>query len=123
MPPVVRIFHNPSCSKSRAALDLLQGRGFAVDVVNYLTSPPTALELAALLTKLALPPTALVRFQDSLAASLGIAATDHRHDDEWLDLLAAHPSLLERPIVEANGRAVIGRPIDNVEALIASAVR
>jgi arsenate reductase len=113
-----RILHNPRCSKSRATLQLLTERGVDVEVVDYQATPPTVAELRSLLAKLQLPARELVRFGEPLATELGLAAGDARSDEQWLHLLAAHPRLLERPIVVVGERAVLGRPPENVLALL-----
>lgn len=110
-----KIYHNPRCSKSRAALALLTDRGVDLDVVNYLETPPTKATLRDLLHKLGAPALSLVRtdepeFRPHAGRSLS--------DDEVLDLLAAHPRLLQRPIVELGARARIGRPPERVLELL-----
>ena len=108
-----RIYHNPRCSKSRAALALLEARGVDVEIVDYLNAPPSRATLAALLDKLRVPPLDLVRGDDREIAKRAAAAPD-----EILDLLAAHPRELQRPIVEVGRRAVIGRPPERVLELL-----
>lgn len=110
----MRLLHNPRCSKSREALALLNARGDAVEVIEYLKSPLSAPELGALFDALGVQPPAAMRFTDDLAKSLGLSATDARSRDEWIALLCAHPGLLERPIAIKHGRAVIGRPPQRV---------
>jgi arsenate reductase len=109
------IYHNPKCSKSRATLALLEQRGAAPKIVEYLKTPPTRRELEAVVTKLGIEPEQLVRkgedvFKQEYAGKQLTRA-------QWLDALVRHPILLERPIVVAGDRAVIGRPPENVEAL------
>jgi arsenate reductase len=111
------IYHNARCSKSRATLALLQGRNVDVKVINYLESPPAAEELSAVLERLGRTPVALIRFGEPVAGELGIKPSDVRADDEWIDIMAAHPILIERPIVVVGDRAAIGRPPENVLAL------
>ena len=106
-----RIYHNPRCSKSRATLALLQARGVEVEIIDYLTTPPSQSTLRQLLRKLGLPALELVRthepeFRAHSSKALG--------DDEIVALLAAEPKLIERPIVEIGGRARIGRPPEQV---------
>lgn len=108
----LRIYHNPRCSKSRAACTLIEGRGIPVQIVEYLETPPTRPELKALLSKLGMKPEDLVRrgeavFKEKYA---GRALTD----EEWLDALVADPILMERPIVVLGDRAVLGRPPEKV---------
>ena len=112
-----RLFHNPRCSKSRGALDLLRERGVAPEILPYLEQPPSVDELRALVRLLGLPARALLRTGEAEYAQLGL-------DDPTLDedaLLAAmhaHPRLIERPIFVHGGRAVIGRPPERVLELL-----
>lgn len=106
----IRLYHNPRCSKSRAALQLLREAGVEPEVVEYLKAPPTAAELDAICRKLGLQPQQLVRFKDDAARDLGLTPTDRRPRSEWLALLATHPVLIERPIAVKGGTARLGRP-------------
>ncbi|PKM16737.1 MAG: arsenate reductase (glutaredoxin) [Gammaproteobacteria bacterium HGW-Gammaproteobacteria-2] len=115
------IYHNPRCSKSRATLALLEHHGLTVKVIDYLANPPSVAHLRELVAKLNLPVTRIVRFGESLAKELGLAVDDARSATQWLELLHAHPALIERPIVVIGDRAVIGRPPENVLALLDSA--
>jgi arsenate reductase len=102
-----KIYHNPRCSKSRAALALLTERAVELTVVDYLESPPSKSELRELTRKLGTSALTLVRVDEpEFEAYAGRALSD----DEIFDLLVAHPRLLQRPIVEVEGRARIGRP-------------
>ncbi len=114
MPPSTTIFHNPRCTKSRQTLALLQARGVDPDVVLYLDSPPDAAALRDLLSKLDLPASALVRKKEH--RELGLDPTDD--DDELVRRMAAHPRIIERPIVVRGDRAVLGRPPENVLKLL-----
>lgn len=115
-PAVLRIFHNPRCSKSRAACALLQERGVRLEIVDYLETPPTRDELKALVARLGVTPEALVRRGESVFKEKYSGRT--LSDDDWLDALVADPILIERPIVVAGGRAVIGRPPEKVLELL-----
>ena len=110
-----RILHNPRCSKSRAVLALLTDRGIPVEVVEYLRTPPDAAELDRIARGLGLEPDALVRTGESRFAELAPGDLDRRG---WLELLAAHPVLLQRPIVEYRGRMALGRPPERVLPLL-----
>lgn len=112
------IYHNPRCSKSRQTLARIEESGQTPRVVAYLDTPPDAATLANLLKRLDRPATDLIRFKEALAKELGVSAKDARSDDEWIALLVEHPRLLERPIVDDGSRAVIGRPPENVDALL-----
>jgi arsenate reductase len=114
----MRILHNPRCSKSRQALQLLRDGGVEPEVVEYLKTPPTVAELDAICKALGREPQAIIRFGEDVAKELGLKATDVRPRAEWLRLLAAHPVLIERPIVIDGRRAVLGRPPEAVAALL-----
>lgn len=111
------IYHNPRCSKSRQALALLQEAGVEAEVVEYLKSTPSAADLDAVLTKLGLAPEAIVRTGEDRYAELGLKGKALSRA-EWLDVLAANPILIERPIVVAGDRAVVGRPPEKVKELL-----
>ncbi|MFA7330192.1 MAG: arsenate reductase (glutaredoxin) [Candidatus Delongbacteria bacterium] len=108
--PVVRLYHNPRCSKSRETLALLRGQGVEPELVLYLEQPPSVAELEALADALGLEPPDFMRIKEPLFAELGLSRGDTRSRREWLELLARHPSLLERPICLVDGRARLGRP-------------
>src|SRR5689334_15816447 len=111
------LFHNPACSKSRQALALLEGRGAAFDKVEYLKTPPDRAILTAIVAHLDTPPTSLVR-RDKRFAELGLSDADCASAAQVVDLLAAHPELMERPLVFDGRRAVIGRPPERVLELL-----
>jgi arsenate reductase len=110
-----KIYHNPRCSKSRAALALLRERNVDVEIVEYLERPPSRATLEQLLRKLGVPPLAIVRTDEPEFRALADRALG---DDELLDLLAEHPRLLQRPIVEVGTAARIGRPPEKVLELL-----
>lgn len=112
-----RLYHNPRCSKSRGALELLRERGIEPLVVPYLENPPSAAELRELLKMLALPARALLRTGEDEYAALGLA--DESLDESVLiDAMVTHPRLIERPVFVHRGRAVIGRPPERVLDLL-----
>lgn len=110
----VAMYHNPKCSKCRATLALLQEKGITPELIHYLETAPTAADLAEVLRKLGTGPKAIIRFSEEIAAELGISSTDERPDAEWLQIIAANPRLLERPIVINGDKAAIGRPPEQV---------
>lgn len=112
----VRLYHNPDCSKSRAALVWLQEKDLPVETVDYRTNPPERAEWQNLMAALDIhTPAAMMRTGDALFAELGLHETDPA--DKLLDALAAHPQLLQRPIAVYRNRAAIGRPTENLAAL------
>ena len=109
------IYHNPGCSKSRAALRLLQEHGIDPRIILYLETPPSPTELAGLLDKLALQPGALIRRSEPQLANLDV---DVLSQEELLQLMATYPILIERPIVIRGEHAIIGRPPERVLELL-----
>ncbi|WP_146568834.1 arsenate reductase (glutaredoxin) [Posidoniimonas corsicana] len=115
--PTTKIYHNPRCSKSRSALALLEERGAPFEVIRYLEDPPSAKELLQIARLLGIKPAELARKGEKLYKELGLA-DQQLTDKQWAAVLAEHPQLIERPIVVTGGRAAIGRPIENVEAIL-----
>ncbi|MEK6346448.1 MAG: arsenate reductase (glutaredoxin) [Burkholderia sp.] len=116
---MITIYHNPRCSKSRetlALLDTLNKTGEAVQVVEYLKTPPTVAELKALHKQLGRPLRELVRDNETPFKELGLGA-EGVSDATIYEAIAANPILLQRPIVVRDGKAAIGRPPESVAAL------
>lgn len=114
----VLVYHNPRCSKSRGALELLHARGVDADVVEYLQAPPDRAALERILDVVADPPAALVR-RDDRFRELGLDPDGYQHRDDVVALLLAHPELLQRPVIIRGERGVIARPSDRVLELLA----
>ena len=111
----VTIWHNPRCSKSRSTMSILTERGVAPEEYRYLDEQPARAEIERVLGMLgADDPMAIVRTGEDTWKELGIDPGDR---DAVLDALAAHPILIERPIVIRGDRAVVGRPPENVDRL------
>jgi arsenate reductase len=115
--PVPRLYHNSRCSKSRAALELLQARGIEPEVIHYLETPPDAGALRELLALLGLPARALLRTTEAEYAELQLDDPT-LPDETLLAVMALHPRLIERPIFVHRDRAVIGRPPERVLELL-----
>ncbi|MFN8543479.1 MAG: ArsC/Spx/MgsR family protein [Candidatus Binatia bacterium] len=113
----VTAYHNPACSKSRGALDILAARGVDVDVIEYLKTPPDRVMLARILSLLPSPPAALVR-KDARFKELGLDPADYVTREQVIALLDRHPELMERPVVIRGGRAVIARPSERVADIL-----
>lgn len=114
---MIRIYHNNRCSKSRGVLALLELHGKPFEVIHYLETPPTAAELQTLLTQLGITPRQLLRTGEDQYRELGLDAPSF-DDAALIAAMAKHPRLIERPIVVANGKAVIGRPPEKVLAIL-----
>lgn len=115
---MLTIYHNPRCSKSRAALERIRAAGAEHRVVEYLKTPPTVEELDQVLRLLGVEPAQVTRTHEDVWAELGLDRTPPPTREAWLKVLVEHPILIERPIVTDGARAVIGRPPENVEALL-----
>ena len=111
---MITLWHNPRCSKSRAALALLEARG-PVSVRRYLEDAPDAGEISRVLGLLGGPVAALVRDCEPEFGALGLAGAD---DATLIAAMAAHPRLIQRPVAIGPARAVIGRPPEAVMALL-----
>ncbi|MCF9021169.1 MULTISPECIES: arsenate reductase (glutaredoxin) [Pseudomonas syringae group] len=111
------LYHNPRCTKSRGALELLQARGLSPDVVLYLETPPDAAQLRQLLGKLGISARQLLRTGEDDYKQLNLADAS-LSDEQLIAAMAAHPKLIERPILVVGDKAVIGRPPENVLELL-----
>lgn len=112
-----RIFHNPRCSKSRQTLELLTERGIEPEIIRYLETPPTEQELSDILDALGLAPRQLMRTGEKEYKELGLDSSDLNRA-QLITAMVATPKLIERPIVVANGKVAIGRPPENVLAIL-----
>ncbi|MFJ6213408.1 arsenate reductase family protein [Streptomyces sp. NPDC092296] len=120
----MEIWLNPACSKCRSAVELLDGAGAEYTVRRYLEDPPGAPEITAVLERLGLEPWEITRTGEPVAAELGLASWPRGAADRsrWIAALAAHPALIQRPIITADdGRAVVGRSPEAVRSVLAPA--
>lgn len=114
----MEIWHNPRCSKSRAALAALGESGVEFRERRYLEDSPTAAELADVLGRLGLEPWDITRLGDPLAKELDLKSAE-RDRDQWLATLAAHPALIQRPIILTDdGRAYVARDEASLDAAL-----
>lgn len=104
----VTIWHNPRCSKSRQTLQLLENAGATPDVRLYQSDAPNEAEIRAVLTKLGISAIDLIRTGEPAFKEAGL--TRQSPEDELVAAMAAHPILIERPVVIAGGKAALGRP-------------
>ena len=112
-----KIFHNPSCSKSRQTLSLLQEQGESPHIVEYLSTPPNAAELAFIIETLGIQPRDLMRKGEAEYKDLNLM-DDQLSRDELIDAMVNNPRLIERPIVIKNNKVAIGRPPENVLSIL-----
>jgi arsenate reductase len=116
MSDAIIVYHNPRCSKSRCALDLLSAKKQAFEVVEYLKNTPTKTELQAIIKKLGIAPEALIRKGEDEYKLHFKGKT--LSNDEWIDAMIQFPKLIERPIVIVGNKAVIARPTERIIELL-----
>jgi len=109
----ITLYHNPRCSKSRAALALLKERGDDIRVIEYLKTPPDMSQIKHLAAQLGVSIHEMLRNNETVYRELKLGDATHSEDD-LLRAIAKHPILLQRPIAVADKRAVIGRPPEKV---------
>lgn len=111
------IYHNPRCSNSRGALDILREAGVELNVIEYLDTPPDAATLQRLLAEMKMPARALLREKEAAYAELGLA------DAKWskaelIACMVAHPVLINRPIVVTAKGVRLCRPPEIVREIL-----
>lgn len=114
---MLTIWHNPRCSKSRATLALLESRGLAPRIVDYLKTPPGAAELKTVLAALGKRPREIIRTGEAVYRDLGLDSGDLT-DAALVRAMTENPVLIERPIVINGAKAAIGRPPEAVLGIL-----
>ena len=112
---MLKIYHNPRCSKSRQGLEIFEASGEKFDLIKYLDNPPSYMELAAILGKLNLKPIELIRKNESIWKEQ--FKGKELSDEELIEAMIKNPKLIERPIVVKDNKAVLGRPPENISQL------
>lgn len=112
----MKIYHNPNCSKSNCALDLIKHQGIETEIIDYVKNPPSKAELIHILKLLDKSPKEIVR-QNEQYYKENLEGKDF-NGEEWIEILLQNPILIERPIVLHNGKAVIARPAEKIMELI-----
>lgn len=115
--PTITLIHNPKCSKSRAALELLEQKKISPTVVQYLDTPLSASDITSILHKLDIKPVELLRKGEVQFSELGLGAAD-KSDADIVAAMAKYPNLIERPILIVDEKAVIGRPTEKLNELL-----
>jgi arsenate reductase (glutaredoxin) len=112
---MLKIYHNPRCHKSRSGLEYLKSKTSDFEIIDYLKNGLTKNDLKEILLKTNLKPISLVRIQEEVFKKQlkGMAFTD----EEWIDIICENPKLLQRPIVIAKHKAVLGDPPNNIDRL------
>lgn len=112
----MKIYHNPRCRKSRETLNIIKEAGKEVDVIEYLKDVPSAPELIDLLKKLKLKASDIIRKGEAVYKEKYKGKT--LSEEEWIFAMIENPKLIERPIVVKDDKAILGRPPENVNALL-----
>lgn len=113
----IQLYHNPNCSKSRGALELLKERGVDFETIEYLANPPDRSELESILDRLPDSPGELVR-EDKQFKALGLSPDAISSREAVIGVLLEHPELMQRPLAMLDDRGVIARPPERVLELI-----
>ena len=108
------IYHNPRCSKSRQALQLLKEEGFEPEVIEYLKTPPGEAELKAIVAMIGGDAMALIRRKEYEELHL----PDTKDQNELISRICAHPEILQRPVVVNGNKACLGRPPEKVLGIL-----
>ena len=112
----IQIWHNPKCSKSRAAMELLENKNIDASVVKYLEQTPTKEQLIDVLKKLNMKASQLLRTGEDIYKELNLK--DENDEEKIIEAMIKNPILIERPIIIKGKSAVIARPIENLEELL-----
>ena len=112
----IQIWHNPKCSKSRAAMELLENKNIDANVVEYLKQIPTKEQIKDVLKKLRISAKELLRTSEDIYKELNLK--DINDEETLIDFMVKNPILIERPIIIKGDKAVIARPIENLSELI-----
>ena len=108
----IEIWHNSRCSKSRNAFNYLKDKNIEFEVIEYLKNPPTLQELKEVLSKLGMKPSELIRSKEAIYKELNLKDAS---EDELLEAMVNSPKLIERPIIVNEDKAVVARPLENIE--------
>ena len=109
------IYHNPRCSTSRKTLELLRDNGIEPTIIQYLKTPPSRAELAAMITAAGIEVRDAVRTREAVYIELNLADAT---DDELLDAMVEHPILIQRPFVVTPKGTRLARPVDTVREIL-----
>lgn len=109
----MKIYHNPRCTKSRQALELLQSKGINPEIILYLEKAPTKAEIKEILSKLKLSARDIMRQKEEEFKSQNLD-DENLSEEDLITAIVKTPKLLERPIVINGNKAAIGRPTENI---------
>src|SRR6266568_3969799 len=113
----ITVYEKSTCTKCREMDRFLRESGVDFSKINYYLEPLSEKKLRELVKKMGIKPRDLLRTSEQIYRKLGLGKKE-LSDDEILSLMVKHPDLIQRPIVERGDRAVLGRPVENVKALL-----
>jgi len=113
---MIQILHNPRCSKSREGLQLLKSEGVSYEEIRYMDNALSAQEIKTIIKKLGIPAFELIRKNEAIYKDE--YKNKDLNEDQWVEAMAKHPKLIERPIVINGNKAVIGRPADKIRTIL-----
>lgn len=114
----VKIWHNPRCSKSREALNILENLNCESEIVKYLENSPSSDEIKNTLSMLGMSARELMRTKEDIYKELNLK--DETNEAKLIEAMTTHPKLIERPVLFKNGKAIIGRPTSSIEGFLNS---
>lgn len=113
----ITIYHKPTCTTCRQAVQLLKDSGKPYTSINYYDRPFSKTQLKTLLKKAGLSPRDVLRTKEEIYQELGLGKKQ-LSDDELIEVMVEHPDLIQRPIVEKGDRAILARPADSIKTLL-----
>lgn len=114
----ITIWHNPSCSKSREAMSILEANNLQAEVVKYLESTPSVTQIKEILKMLDITPRELMRTKEDIYKELNLQ--DETDNNALIQAMAKNPKLIERPVIIKGNKAIIGRPTDKIAEFLNS---
>lgn len=114
----ITIWHNPKCSKSREAMEIVQDNKCETKVVKYLEESPDKNQIKTLLKMLGISPRELMRTKEDIYKELNLE--NEKSDEALIEAMAKHPKLIERPIIIKGNKAIIGRPTERIAEFLKS---
>lgn len=113
----ITVYQKPTCTTCRQVYAALKESGVDFDSVNYYVEPIPKTKLKELLRKMGIPASELVRKKEDIYKTLNLSGKT-LSDEQWIDLMTQHPDLIQRPIVERGGRAILARPAERLKEIL-----
>jgi len=117
----ITIYQKPTCNTCKEVYQILKDANVAIEAVDYFTDPLPKVKLKELIRKIGLPVEELIRKKDQLYEDLRLSEKKLT-EEQWLDLLAIYPDLLQRPIVEKGDKAIVARPARKIKEFLNSSI-